>query len=629
MLDVFISGLINGNSYVLIAVGMSLIFGVANLVNFAHGSIFAIGAMVGWWFVAVLQWPLWATILGAVAVTAVLGVLVEFFCVRPLGAAPPIATLLATLAASFVLDYSSQLIFGTQTRRFPSLLATDNFDVAGIHFGTLDVTILGVSLVSVAALWAFLKYTRLGIAIRATAQDRDAARQMGISVGSIQSLTFAIASGLGGLGGVLIGMYYSNVSPTNGFSAGLEGFAAATLGGLGSLPGAVVGGLALGVAESFGVTWFGDAVRQFITFAVLLGVLWLRPGGLFGRFTPISQEPLTGTFFGSGKRLVLRYWQIAILIVLSGVVLPLWGGDYLVGVATLVAIFAILALSLTLIAGTAGQISIGQAGPFAIGAYTSALLTTNYNWPFWLAFLAAGALAALLSIILIAPVLKLRGHYVAIATLGTSTLIGAALLNFSGITNGPMGVSNIPFPTLFGYSFTSTTSFYLLVLAVLLLVIAVVTLLQRSHLGRGWYAIREDETAAQSSGVPLADYKSLVFAIGGVIAGLAGSLLAHYYTYISPDIFDTTISMLGLTIVVLGGMGSSFGAILGALILVGAPEYFRPLQDFRYLGYGILLLLLIRFRPQGLWAPFPLVERGLAFFRRKGDEEQREEVKQA
>jgi branched-chain amino acid transport system permease protein len=170
-------------------------------------------------------------------------------------------------------------------------------------------------------------------------------------------------------------------------------------------------------------------------------------------------------------------------------------------------------------------------------------------------------------------------------------------------------VSNIPSPSLFGYTFASATSFYLLSLVVLLLAIGLVALLQRSHLGRGWYAIREDEIAAQASGIPLADYKSLVFAIGGAIAGLGGSLLAHYYTYISPDIFDTTISMLGLTVVVLGGMGSSFGTILGALILVGAPELFRPLQDVRYLGYGVLLLLLIRFRPQGLWSPIVLPAR--------------------
>ncbi|HEY4383596.1 MAG TPA: branched-chain amino acid ABC transporter permease, partial [Ktedonobacteraceae bacterium] len=317
-------------------------------------------------------------------------------------------------------------------------------------------------------------------------------------------------------------------------------------------------------------------------------------------FNPISHEPLTGTFFGNGKRLLLKKWQSIVLIVLA-LALPLLGNDYFTQIGTLVAIFAVLALSLTLISGTAGQISIGQSGPFAIGAYVSALLTKDHGWSFWLAFPAAGVVAAFISILIMGPVLKLRGHYVAIATLGTGAMIAAALLSFDWLTYGPLGISNIPAPRLLGLPLDTPTGFYLLCLVVLLLVIALVNRLQRSHLGRAWYAIREDEVAAQAAGVPLVDYKSLVFALGGAIAGLAGSLLAHQYTYISPDIFDFTISTLALTIVVLGGMGSAFGVVLGALILVGTPELFRPLQDVRYLGYGILLLLLIRFRPQGIW----------------------------
>ncbi len=601
MLNVLISGLINGNTYVLIAVGMSLIFGVANLVNFAHGSIFAIGAMLGWWFVAILNWPLWATLVGVIAATALLGLLIERFCVRPLGGAPPIAALLSTVAVSIILDYLSQLIFTPATRHFPSLLPTNNLQLGELSFGTLDLVIMAVGLGSVALLWAFLKYTKLGWAIRATAQDRDAAQQMGIAVGSIQGLSFAIASALGGVAGVLVGMYYSNISPTIGFDVGIEGFAAATLGGLGSLPGAVLGGLLLGVAESFGVSWFGDVARQFITFAVLIGVLWLRPAGLLGSADVAAHEPLTGTFFGNGRPLKLKYWQIALLIVVVSVVLPLLGGDYALQVGAIVAIFAILALSLTLVSGTAGQISLGQAGPFAVGAYASALLTRDHGWSFWVAFPVAGLIAALVSIILVGPSLKLRGHYVAIATLGTGAIIGSALLNFQWLTYGPLGVTDIPAPALFGLTLDTPLAFYILSLLILLAVIALITRLQCSHLGRAWRAIREDEVAAQSSGVVLQDYKALAFAIGGFVAGLAGSLLAHEYAYISPDIFDISVSTLALTIVVLGGMGSTFGAIIGSVVLVGAPELFRPLQDLRLLGYGLLLLLLIRFRPQGLW----------------------------
>lgn len=599
MFDALVSGLINGNTYALIAVGLSLIFGVADLVNFAHGSVFAVGAMLGWWILTALGWPLWAALVAVIIFTAVLGFAIERLAVRPLATAPPIAPLLSTVAISLILDYSSQLIFSPETRHFPTLLPTSNFRVGDLRFGVLDLSILAVSVVSVAALWAFLRHTRLGLAIRAAAQDRDAAQQMGVNVGMIQGLSFAIASALAGIGGVLVGMYYGNVNPTIGFNAGLEGFAAATLGGLGSLPGAVIGGLLLGVGESLGVTYLGGSTRQLIAFAVLVGVLWLRPNGLLGATGVAFREPLTGTFFGGGSAIRFARWQIALLIVIL-LALPLVASDYILQIAALVAVFAILALSLTLLAGTAGQISLGQAGLFAIGAYASALLTKEHAWSFWLALPAAGLLAAIIGAVIVAPALSLRGHYVAIVTLGIGAMVTSVLLNAEWLTHGPMGVTNIPPPVLFGNSIVAPRDFYLLALAVLLVCTAFTAGLQHSHLGRAWRAIREDEIAAQSFGIHLVSYKSLAFALGAFMAGLGGSLLAHLYTFISPDIFDVTISILALTIVVLGSMANVFGALLGAAILIGGPELFRPLHDVRMLGYGLLLLLLVRFRPQGL-----------------------------
>src|SRR5687767_12757352 len=253
MQDAIVAGIIAGNTYALIAVGISLIFGVADLINFAHGSVFAIGAMVGWWLVAEQGWPLWAAMIGVVLITAALGLAIERLALRPLVNAPPIAPLLSTVAIGLILDRSSELIFGPETRRFSSELDTNNFAIGQMRFGTLDLTILAVSLGSVAALWFFLTRARLGRALRATAQDRDAARQMGINVGAIQGLAFAIASALAGIGGVLVGMYYSNVQPSIGFNAGISGFTAAMLGGLGNQPGSLVGGLPLGIAESLGV----------------------------------------------------------------------------------------------------------------------------------------------------------------------------------------------------------------------------------------------------------------------------------------------------------------------------------------------------------------------------------------
>jgi len=600
MLDALVSGLITGNTYALIALGLSLIFGVADLINFAHGSIFAIGAMLGWWLVAEQGWPLPAALVGVAVATAVLGLVIERLALRPLINGPPIAPLLSTVAISLILDRSSELIFSPETRRFPSELATNNFHIGQMRFGTLDLTILAVSVVSMAALWLFLKRTHLGRAVRATAQDRDAARQMGVHVGSIQGLAFAVASALAGIGGVLVGMYYSNINPDIGFNAGIAGFAAAVLGGLGSLPGAVVGGLLLGVAESFGVTWFGGSTRELITFGVLIAVLWLRPNGLFGSVGSSLREPLTGTFFGRGRAVTLRRWQIAVIAACAIVALPAIGDDYQLQVASLVAIFAVLALSLTLISGAAGQISLGQAGFFAIGAYTSALLTTEHGWSFWFGLPTAGLVAAVIAAVIVAPAIGLRGHYVAIATLGIGAVVTAAILNAEWLTRGPLGVMNIPPPHILGRDIVSPRDYYLLAGVVLLLCVALNLRLQRSHLGRVWRSIREDEVAARSAGVELGGYKSLAFVVGAFIAGLGGSLLAHQYSYISPDIFGVDISLLALTIVVLGGMTNVLGTILAAAVLVGAPELFRPLQDVRILAYGLLLLLLVRFRPQGL-----------------------------
>jgi branched-chain amino acid transport system permease protein len=179
-------------------------------------------------------------------------------------------------------------------------------------------------------------------------------------------------------------------------------------------------------------------------------------------------------------------------------------------------------------------------------------------------------------------------------------MVVAVILNWESLTKGPLGIFGIPAPEFFGTMIFSPRDYYLLSTAVLLVACWLVWRLQGAHLGLAWRGVRDDEVAARSVGVEPAGQKALAFAVGGFVSGLAGSLLAHQYTFISPDIFGFQISLLALTIVVLGGMASIPGAIIGAVILVGAPELFRPLQEVRILAYGLILFLLVRFRPQGL-----------------------------
>jgi branched-chain amino acid transport system permease protein len=549
----------------------------------------------------VLGWQLWAVLLGVIVFTSVLGFVIYLIAVRPLRAAPGIAVLLATFAAGIIIDNTSQRVFGAETRRFPPLLERSNLELFGFRFGTIAIVIIGVAVVCVTVLAIVLAETRVGRAIRATSQDAEAAAQMGIPVARIQAVSFVVASALGGVAGVLVGMYFSNVSPSMGFTAGIQAFAAATIGGLGSLPGAIVGGLVLGVAEAFGVALWGDSVRQLITFGALILVLWIRPNGILGKRSSTASEPMTGTFFGAGKPVRLNRW-VAVALIGAGALVPLIAGDYLLRTGALVWIYALFALSVTLAGGFAGQIVLGQAGALAIGAYTSALLVTQAGWDFWASFVAAGLVAAIFSVLITAPTWRLRGHYVSMATLATGAFIAALALNLGGITNGARGIFGIPRPTLFGFSVNSATGMYLLTFAILVLALLVVSGLGSSHLGRTWAAVREDEVAAAASGIHPAAYKSLAFGLGSVLAGFAGALYAAQVTFIEPSQFGIALSVLAVTIAILGGLRAPMGAIVGAVILVGIPELFRPLADWRLLFYGVVLLLLILLRPQGIWA---------------------------
>jgi len=600
-MDILLAGIISGSTYALIALGVSLIYGVSNIVNFAHGATFAIGAMLGWFVASVLGLPLWAVLIVVIVSTGALGWVIHFIAIKPLGSAPPIAALLTTFAIGIILDNTSQRIFGAETRRFPTLLEQGNLELFGFRFGTLGIVILAVSIGCFIALALFITRTKYGRAIRATAQDSEAAEQMGIPVERIRAAAFVIASALGGLAGVLVGMYYSNVSPSIGFMAGVQGFAAATLGGLGSLAGAVVGGVVLGIAEAFGVSLWGDTARQLITFGVLILVLWIRPGGFLGRVPAVGSEPMTGTFFGAGKPLKLKPWQYAILAC-AAILVVFPASDYILRAGSLVWIYALFALSLTVVSGYAGQIVLGQAGALAIGAYTSALLMTKAEWSFWPSFLAAGLVAGVISVILVAPTWRLRGHYVSMATLGTGAFIAALALNMPWLTNGARGIFAIPRPDLFGFEISGATSMYLFTFVILLVFMLLVARLGNSHLGRTWAAVREDEVAAASSGIHPAAYKSLAFGIGSAIAGFAGSLYASQLTYIEPGQFGINLSVLAVTIVVLGAMRAPMGVIVGSLVLVAIPEVFRGLYEWRYFFYGALLLVLVLFRPQGLWA---------------------------
>jgi branched-chain amino acid transport system permease protein len=599
-LDYTINGLIVGNVYALVAVGLALIFGVSRLINFAQGSIYLVGAYIGWVAGVQLHTPLPLTIIVVAVVSAVVGLIIERFGLRPLQNSVRIAPLLATIGISFVLDQLVMLTFSPNPRSLPSQLPDVRFQVGGGTIGPLDLLIAGVGITSAVLLFVFLRYSKLGWAVRATAQDRDAAMQMGVDVNRVNQAVFGIAAALGGVSGMLVGMYYNQIDTAMSLQATLKGVVAEVVGGAGNVPGAVIGSLLLGLVESYGVAVFGTSYRNLFAFLLLVLVLVLRPNGLFVSPRQAPPEPLTGTFIAPSRPVHIPRWALAVAAAVFAV-LPFFSVSfYVLQTLTNAWLLGMLALSLTLVAGTMGQVSLGHAALLAIGAYTSALLSLSFSVPVGLAVIGGGLMSAALGTTLISPSFRLRGHYVSIATLAIGEIVALAILNWESVTRGPIGISGIPPLSLFGYDLISASSVYWFSFAVMVVLALLQARLLGSHLGRSFRAIRDDDIAARSYGLSLNRYKSLAFIFGGFAAGVSGGIAAHLYSYINHETFNTQQSILALTVVILGGLGNVVGAIVGAVALVGLPELFRIAAEYRILIYGIVLLLLVRFRPQGL-----------------------------
>ena len=328
-----------------------------------------------------------------------------------------IAPLLSTIGVGLVLDQVAQLLFTPDPRGLASQVPSWRLQIGGGTIGALDLLIAAIGLLSALLLYVFLRFTKLGWAVRATALDRDAAQQCGVDVDRVNSAGFAIAAALGGISGFLVGMYYNSIDPNMGYQAGLKGIVAQMIGGMGNVPGAIAGSLLLGLIESYGIAILGTSYRNLFAFVVMILILVLKPNGIFSRGRRLPPEPLTGTFIAPSAPICLPAAAL-IAAVLIALALPLVvRNGYILQTLGIGWLYAILAISLTLVAGTAGQISLGHAGLLAIGAYASALLAIDLKIPVAAAIICAGVMTAVLGTLIILPSFRLRGHYVTIATM--------------------------------------------------------------------------------------------------------------------------------------------------------------------------------------------------------------------
>ncbi|HEY8417195.1 MAG TPA: branched-chain amino acid ABC transporter permease [Limnochordales bacterium] len=280
-----LNGLVTGSTYALIALGYTMVYGVLQLINFAHGEIYMMGAFTGLLLVTVAKLPFPLALLLAMGSTALLGIIIELLAYRPLRRSSRLSVLISAIGMSIFVQNVALWIWGPSTRSFLPPFPVTTFSIAGVRTNTLELLTLAVALAMMVGLHLLVTRTKLGKAMRAVAQDRETAALMGINVNRTIAFTFAIGSSLAAAAGVMVGMLFNAVNPTMGVMPGLKGFVAAVLGGIGHIPGAMVGGLALGMAEVLGVALLSSQWRDAVAFAILILVLLYRPSGLLGRRT--------------------------------------------------------------------------------------------------------------------------------------------------------------------------------------------------------------------------------------------------------------------------------------------------------------------------------------------------------
>ena len=610
------NGVVLGSVYALIAIGFTLTFGVLRLLNMAHGEIYMLGAFLTYLTIDVLHLPVWLGLPLALLTLFLIAMVIERLAFRPLREAPHFIPLVSTIAVSTILLEAVRLGFGPYMVNFESVVPNIAYKLGPLQISLLQLFMLGLSLTLMVLVQLFLMRSRWGRAIRGTAQDSIVSGLLGINADRVIGLTFAIASVLGGVAGILIAMYFGAIYPNMGFVALVKAFTAAILGGMGSVPGAVLGGFVLGIAESMGAGYLPSGFSDALPYMMLFVVLLFMPGGLTRQKVHETThhgamqqgesllERLHGSFIAyrslrlGGDRAV----QIALASTIFICAAAPFLSDYMLRVLVTIAVYSAMSLGVNLILGLTGQLSLSHAAFFAIGAYASGLLTTRLGFSFLSAMTVGVFVAAALGALVSLATFRVRGYYLALVTLAFAEIIRVTIGHWTSATGGMMGVRGIPAPKIGPWTIDTPLSYFYLSMVFCLIAFTLYDAIAFSIKGRALMAIRDDELAARACGLPVLPLKIAAFTLSAIFPAIGGSIMAHYYTAISPDLAQMSETVSILLIVVIGGLGSAAGAVFGAVAVNLLPELFRNFGDYRLFVYGVILLLMILYQPNGVFS---------------------------
>ena len=604
LLQIIIGGLQVGCIYALIALGFSLVYRVTNVINLGQGAFCLLGALSAYTMQSTFGWGLPAASLAAVLFTVSVGTLAGYIAFVPgLSRLSNANMLMLSAGLLTLLEGLILVVWGSQPYALAPFSGQEPILILGILVPTQEFWIIGATAFIIVCLWYLIQKTSFGQALRACAENPVAATLMGVSVTRMQLFSVAGAALIGSIAGIVSAPAMSLQFDTGRLFT-IQGFIAVAIGGLASFPAAIAGGLLLGIVSQVSTAYISSLFSNAISLALLLTVLLFRPSGLIGarsvRRQDVREEPRVWKHV---TRLPSRTkWAAGAVGLLVALLVPAFTpqGSVLSGVI-IAAIFFIALMGLDLVMGYAGQVSLGQAGFMAIGGYTTGYMTTQLEVaPLW-ALLTGAALSLVAALLLSLITMRLRGLYLALATLAFGLLVDSCAVGLVDITGGPSGLVGIPGFSLGRFEFDSPVSMYYLVLAVNVLVLILLGGLMRSSFGRSLQAIRTDQMAAAALGIKVVRCKLIAFSIAAVLASIAGSLYAFFFHFLSPDMLGTQRSLELVSMLVIGGEGTLVGGLFGATLLTLMPTIFQPLAQWKTFASGALLVMSFLYLPEGIW----------------------------
>lgn len=603
-----LNGLASASSLFLVAAGLTLIFGVTRVVNFAHGSLFMLGAYLAWTFGERLGDSLAgfaASVIGAALIVMLVGALIERVLLKRLYDAPELLQLTATFGVVLIIRDLSLGVWGAEDKLGPRVYGLDSVvQLAGHPVPEYDLFVIVVGpLVLVALTWLVTR-TRFGVLIRAASENRALAEALGVQQALLYTAVFALGAFLAGLAGALqLPREPANLNMDLAVVA--EAFVVTVVGGLGSIPGAFVAALIIGLTKALcialgtvaiaGVDIAFPKLTLVVEFIVMALVLAVKPHGLFG----VAASVMPTTPVPEQRRLVIapgrKTAQAALVVAAVLLALPMLRDEYALVLATDVLIAALFAASLQFIMGTGGMASFGHAAYFGVGAYAAAL-AFKHGWPMPGALALAPIAAAGAAWLLGGFAVRLAGVYLAMLTLAFAQIVWSIVFQWDGVTGGSNGLVGIWPPALLA----ARSHYYWFALIVIAAALALLVRITYSPFGYALRGVRDSPLRAAAVGIDVRKTQWRAFALAGAFAGLAGGLFAFSKGSISPDTLAIPRSVDALVMVLLGGLNAVAGPLIGAAVFTWMQDALARSTDYWRAATGGLILVIVLLFPLGI-----------------------------